>query len=642
MRKLFKVANYVILGLLIVAALGVSMDVKAKSVNNPLSGELYEFEKNGNYIISPDTPHSSINESGSSFGVFSVEGDINQGESVNGFITYEVNRENVMLKYDINRDFFNESDSNRFVVNEKRKKFYDEKLSSAIGSGVIMLQTSQDGVKWYTDIVHTDVGAENGFDGNIYLSKDIQQVNGCFYRVVVGYKTNQKIGKKNNYKKYVEVYQFYLVNSSENAIKFADPSTEPKMNLGKKEGKKRNEGYSTTRTIGVNDPHYGWEIGQFYVNGYTRDTKDPESGNTVFLKNVGDRVTLWFRLDENIDALRGNNKLLVVNDKKGYNQKYQIEKTGMGRGTLFINFIGKDGSNSQQMKPVIYTNYLEANTRTGADTKVELFEEGDYEVVLDYKIKKKGFLFFSKTYDYQISFDFSVRNGNCMVYPFDIESGSELSDGSITPNGFYLDMAKSKYLDIDVKRTVISENLTEDIRFNRPAKDGDQYSDEGIYTFDVKNRYTGENTTKVIYVGTSKYLKALATNNLTVEQLQQEVASGAIIGNDGKISKNVIVETDDGSSVMIVSQSDLAPYFTEVVEREPTIVQVPFDNGPTYLFDINSILNSKYLYPLVYIIGGIILVTWILVIVLISKISSQGRNLKKFLKMMSVEKNEEK
>ena len=104
----------------------------------------------------------------------------------------------------------------------------------------------------------------------------------------------------------------------------------------------------------------------------------------------------------------------------------------------------------------------------------------------------------------------------------------------------------------------------------------------------------------------------------------------------------MIVETEDGSSVMIVNQGDLAPYFTEIVDREPTIVQVPVDNGPTYLFDINSVLNSKYFYPLVYIIGGIILVTWILVIVLISKISSQGRNLKKFLKMMSVEKNEEK
>ena len=38
--------------------------------------------------------------------------------------------------------------------------------------------------------------------------------------------------------------------------------------------------------------------------------------------------------------------------------------------------------------PVIYTNYLEANATVGADTKVRLFEEGDYEVALDYQITK--------------------------------------------------------------------------------------------------------------------------------------------------------------------------------------------------------------------------------------------------------------
>ena len=637
MKKYF-FAKALLSGLIVSVSLGISLSVKAKTVDDPIEGCLYEFEKNGNYAVSPNTTNYSIGTSGTVYGLFSVEGNLTETENYNGFTAYEVESGNIMLKYAINEDFFKESDTERFVVNEKKKKLYEEKLASKIGSGAILLQTSQDGEKWYTDVVYTDIGAENAFNGNIYLSKDIQQVNGCYYRVVVAYKTNKKNGKKNDYKKYVEVYQFYLINSSENAIKFASPDAEPKMNLGKKEEKKKNAGYSTTKTIGVNDPHYGWDIGQFYVNGYTRDTKDPETGNTVFLKNVGDRVTLWFELNENIDALKGNDKLLVVNDKKGYNQKYQIEKTGMGRGTLIINYIGKEGTNSGQMKPIIYTDFLEANARTGADTKVELFEEGDYEVVLDYKIKKKGFLFFSTTYDYQISFDFSVRNGNCMVYPFDLETGSELSDGSITEDGFYLDMAKSKYLDIDVKRTVLSDNLTEDIRFNRPAKDGDQYSDEGIYTFDVKNKYTGENTTKVIYVGNNKYLKALAANNLSVEQLKNEIASGATIGNDGTISKNYLSDSDIGSSVTIIHQNDTTPYVAEAIEREPMIVQVPVDNGPTYLFDMNSLLNSRYFYPIVFIFGGAVLFSWFLVIILISKISSQGKHLKKFLNTMSNEK----
>ena len=43
------------------------------------------------------------------------------------------------------------------------------------------------------------------------------------------------------------------------------------------------------------DPHYGWTLGDFFVNGYTRDMKD-ENGDFIFLKNVGDKVELHFQL----------------------------------------------------------------------------------------------------------------------------------------------------------------------------------------------------------------------------------------------------------------------------------------------------------------------------------------------------------
>ena len=62
-----------------------------------------------------------------------------------------------------------------------------------------------------------------------------------------------------------------------------------------------------------------------------------------------------------------------------------------------------------------------------------------------------------------------------MVYPFDVNTGSELTNCSFTENGFYLDLANSRYLDIDVKKeNYVEENRTliEDTRFNRPAKDG--------------------------------------------------------------------------------------------------------------------------------------------------------------------------
>ena len=70
-----------------------------------------------------------------------------------------------------------------------------------------------------------------------------------------------------------------------------------------------------------------------------------------------------------------------------------------------------------------------------------------------------------------------------MVYPFDVLTGEELTNSSITENGFRLDLARSRYLAINVKKQQLkagADGLTEDVRFNRPAKDGDEYTEEGV------------------------------------------------------------------------------------------------------------------------------------------------------------------
>ena len=127
-----------------------------------------------------------------------------------------------------------------------------------------------------------------------------------------------------------------------------------------------------------------------------------------------------------------------------------------------------------------------------------------------------------------------------MVYPFDLVSGSELNDKALTEHGFRLDMARSKYLNIDVKRYQVSASANgykEDLRFNRPAKDGDEYTEEGIYRFEVKNLYTGEVSSKTIYVGNADYLRALSVNQMTVEELNARLKQGEIVMPDGSLKK---------------------------------------------------------------------------------------------------------
>ena len=64
----------------------------------------------------------------------------------------------------------------------------------------------------------------------------------------------------------------------------------------------KNTGYSKKIDIGKNDPHFGWDLGSFYVTGYT-DTATNSDGSTIFLKNVGDTIALRFNLEQDIKKL---------------------------------------------------------------------------------------------------------------------------------------------------------------------------------------------------------------------------------------------------------------------------------------------------------------------------------------------------
>ena len=273
------------------------------------------------------------------------------------------------------------------------------------------------------------------------------------------------------------------------------------------EAVKTKKGYAEEEQIGLKDLHNGWTLGQFLVTGHTSIAKDAD-GNPVFLKTLGDEVALSFRLEQDINMLGGDEKLSIAEDKAGYDTYFGIEKSevGFGRGILIMK-----STNYQNMTSVTppYLDYLSAK-ETDANTEVELFEEGDYEVALNYRVKNTKWLVPIYTY-YKISFKFSVRNGNCMVFPFDAVTKSELAYGSATPNGFTFDLANSRYLDVNIKREVLADGasrLVEDTRFNGPMKDGYAYTEEGIYTITVSNRYTGQQTVKKICVGTNRELLA--------------------------------------------------------------------------------------------------------------------------------------
>lgn len=506
--------------------------------NTAVAGKVYEFEKDAHYEFSTATNGVSTS-SMSTYGSFSINANVLETATKNSVPAYKIDDGKMSIMYSYTDKVLNASEDDWHLIDDKSKKLDGITLDSNILKGAILIQTSKDRTNWVTVGTGCNVFADNPVNtASVYDAQDIQLINGCFYRVIVAYELSRRTEQssvlfvdtsKYDYKKCAEVYEFYAYSSvtDQNAV---DPKQT--YNLGKVVRTEKFDGYAGEQAIVEGDPHYGITLGQFYVSGYTDTAKDT-NGNMVFLKNVGDKVVLWFSLKENIDAVGGNKDIKVTPDNKGSDQYFQTATTDFGRGTLIVRYTDY---NNNVGEPQIYTNYLEANASVGANTKVSLFEEGDYEIALDYELTKDELI--DKEAHYRIFFKFSIRNGNCMVYPFDIGTGAELNNSSMTENGFRLDLAKSRYLKVILKREVMADSadgLVEDTRFNGPAKDGAEYTTDGIYTITVSNQYTNQLTVKKIYVGTNPILRAYMATGLSIPEIKNLVAEGATIKIDGTI-----------------------------------------------------------------------------------------------------------
>ncbi|MDM8534772.1 hypothetical protein QUF55_08755 [Clostridiaceae bacterium HSG29] len=603
----------------------------AESIEN-VKGEYYEFDAKNDYEFSI-VESSAIAVTGeNTFGIFSLSGNFTEAGERKDIPTYSVKDGNLDFSYDFDKSLLNVEETEWHLIDDKAKKVDIITLENNIMKGTLILQSSLDGETWIEDVIKTDIFNENtDLNEAFYITKNIQQQNGCYFRVIVAYEMEKKTGSHKVAlvtvddilkKKIAEVYEFYIIDNdiSNSAL----PNAVPRMELGSKINTGKDNGYSGNNSVDKDDPHYGWDLGMFYVNGYTRESKN-DDGNIVFMKNVGDKVTLWFNLKQNINELNGSDDLIISEDKKGYYKEYEIEQTNFGHGALIVRYTDYEGVIHD---PVIYTNYLKANARTGANTRVQLFEEGDYEVTLNYEIKnnprKLGPISVVPTYsNYKIAFEFSIRNGNCMVFPFDIIKKNELFNNAITENGFKLDMAKSRYLTIDVTKSVLKVDtdgyLTEDIRFNRPAKDGEVYSDEGIYTFTTKNLYTDSiPTTKTIYVGDNKYFKTFSKFGISIRELNGKIASGVEIEDDGTIVESVEEKVISIDKETTEAQSPNIK--SEEVSKNDESLELEILNQEN---GANIIKMNKLSAP---IIIGIILIVCVIFVFVIRKRKSSRQN----------------
>lgn len=594
MRKPIEIGKIRLVVLLVFIASWILLQgdiVCAASATGKVKGRLYEFDEKNEYTYSNANAKSTINE-GSLLGTFSLNGEIKIIPNYNGFEAFEVKNGTVDFRYYIKSDLLNSDETEWHVVDDKSSKIDALKLDEKIMGGAIVVQASLDNNKWINEYVCYNISGSD-FMPQFYSSSSVQQVNGCYYRIIVAYKTEKRLPdtkglfgiteKHFDYKKYVEVYEFYMIDSRERSEKVVKATDEPRIivgDLNNTKKVKKDTGYAEEETMTAKDPHYGWNLGTFYINGFTRDKE--EDGTHVFLKNLGDTVTLWYRLEQkDINCLNEKKNLSIAGDGKGYDQAFpDTPKTDFKRGALFIRYTDRWNNTTTTR----YFNYLEANTKTGTDTKVELFEEGDYYVSLDYCIKDSSGID-SYTY-YRLSFSFKIRNGNCMFYIFDKGTGNELPENALAEKGIRIDLAKSKYLDIDVTKTVIdSSNVRkmQDVRLNRPDRDGAEYTDEGVYVFTITNRATNEKTTKKYYVGTDPYIKALAVTGLSLNEIEDRIEEGYTIAENGTlIPPPEPEETEEETAVNETIQVITEEFSSEVImENEEDTYEKNEEGGIT-------------------------------------------------------------
>lgn len=522
--------------------------------NVPVS-HVYTLEDNSKY----DIDDAALSDS-DTIGAMQIDEQVTEGEQ-DGVPAYQTASDALHFSYVLDKNLDKRGEREWHLDDDNGKTVNGHKLEDKIKSGAILIQSSLDGKSWIDE-----TAIPNAFAGetaqSFYEANDIQLQNGCYFRIQIAYRMERQIEDskilfitKHNYerKKMVEEYVFYVHGESDDI----SPDDVPQKQLGQKINTGKDNGYSGNEGIDVDDPHYGWDIGYFFINGYTRE-ETRHDGTPIFLKNVNDQVTLWFHLSEDISALNGDDSLTINEDTNGYDKSFEVDKTNFKRGALIIQSIDNRGEASE---PIIYTDYLAANAKTGADTKVQLFEEGDYIVSLDYEIESKGGIFnaISGFHNYKIMFEFSIRNGNSMIFPFDIETGRELPDNALSEHGFRLDLANSQYLTVDVERSVLVRaddgTVTTDVRSNRPASDGDTFTDEGIYTLSATNQYTGEDTTKTIYVGSDPYLQALSNTGISIAELNKRIESGTITIDESEGNTDLTSSADADAKTQQQSES---------------------------------------------------------------------------------------
>ena len=195
-----------------------SLTAFAAPAKTEVPGQVYEFGKDSHYEFS-DSKDSISSENADTYGTFSISGEVSDVTTKNGVPAYKVTEGNLKFFYNYGDTLLNADEDSWHLIEDKSKRLDDLKLNESILKGVIILQTSTDRLNWVDVVNMTDAFNKAPIrTESIYETKDVQLINGCYYRLVVAYELRIRTEDRNilfintdkfDYKKCAEVYEFY-------------------------------------------------------------------------------------------------------------------------------------------------------------------------------------------------------------------------------------------------------------------------------------------------------------------------------------------------------------------------------------------------------------------------------------------------
>lgn len=186
---------------------------------------------------------------------------------------------------------------------------------------------------------------------------------------------------------------------------------------------------------------------------------------------------------------------------------------------------------------------------------------------------------------YRIFFKFKVRNGDISAFLRDVDTNQFITNANVAPHGFYIDVANSQYLTMTIKREVLSESLdglVEDTKFSGVAREGRNYTDEGIYTVTIKNLATGDSVTKRVYVGDRSILLVHMKTGMPISEINERLAAGAYIDDNGQLVDPVQPTEEPVADVQMPEEPLPSPEVTEseVEPQQPVVAVSDAEESP--------------------------------------------------------------